>query len=822
MSASPQFTAARIAEVLGKSRQHVQRMLGGVAPSGTVFVVGNPANVWRLSELPKIVFDALAARAALLGYASIEELFARPTGGWKPAMPLNKISQRCVDAAAKLQRALRRALVLRDNINVSRIERERAGLEDFAREFGQVITDRYLRKLVKRTIDRDGGAADWARLEIYLPDKPEAKKATAQSALRMDPELCGLHGFVTTVKTPNVYHRESTWTLAFASYQKLKTSGVPSKRAARQVRALLANYAQFLAPSRDALLKAFNRRLQSFEASAGDVRAVLSRRSQNGERVNVPESDLEMLRCSAAFENGGRVDAAWREKYPELSEQTRNRWPFSMEAPRKIHELLVREKVDALTARHMRGKITVRRMIGGVERNWEGIPSMREWVADDMTSNIEVTRKLRDGTWELFVPQIVAAMDSASRKFVGWAISSDKGPTAELSCAAILDGIRTHGVPSSLGVENGFVFGKALNINGKEDESGRTIVAGLAQYGCGVRHFDKMSPTSKAELEKAFDLVQQRQERHPGYTGRLQMIDAPEEFKREKREIQSGKVLGTKSRYTFEEFCKVMAKIFADYNNTPQRGHLNGLSPNEAHELLKDKTSPPTQFPPELGWFLAEARYLVQVGVGGVRFSHYGKPIRVRGGRLPSLVGEELWAVVERADPSMVSFMNLKFADPFTLEVCQKPSANERLIAPGSGVLGRERAKIRVHERAVNEEYNRLIEKHGNPRRELLAEMRKQSAIIQTEPGARFAVACPHTQKTAAARNEQRDEIRQKRMDEASRSRNLRTKAARLSVPSILVNDGDDDSRVALELRAEAAKEHAREQAAESEKGIQP
>jgi len=37
---------------------------------------------------------------------------------------------------------------------------------------------------------------------------------------------------------------------------------------------------------------------------------------------------------------------------------------------------------------------------------------------------------------------------------------------------------------------------------------------------------------SKSELEKSFDLIQRRMEKHPGYTGRLQMVDAPEEFKR--------------------------------------------------------------------------------------------------------------------------------------------------------------------------------------------------------------------------------------------------------------------------------------------------
>jgi hypothetical protein len=166
--------------------------------------------------------------------------------------------------------------------------------------------------------------------------------------------------------------------------------------------------------------------------------------------------------------------------------------------------------------------------------------------------------------------------------------------------------------------------------------------------------------------------------------------------------------------------------------------------------------------------------------------------------------------------------MNLKFGDPFTLEVCQKPSACERVIEPGSGVLGRERAKIREHERAVNDEYRRLIELRGNPRREILAAIRQEQPSDEPARSGRAVQISKRFAASAAAMSEQRGEIKQKKNSDAARSRNLRSKAARVGVPSILVNDGDEDSRVALELRAEAARDHAREQAAESEKGITP
>jgi uncharacterized coiled-coil protein SlyX len=417
-----------------------------------------------------------------------------------------------------------------------------------------------------------------------------------------------------------------------------------------------------------------------------------------------------------------------------LSEATRSHYPDQFNCPAKVYELINRELVDVLYARHNGGKRAVRKLIGGLHGDrWANIHSMHSWALDDVTSNLECALKNPDGSTSLILPQIIAVMDSASRKWVGWSISTDKAPTAELVCDAALAGFRKNNIPKQLWVENGWVFGKSLLINGKEDADGRTIVAGLAQYGCTVHHFGKMNPTAKAELERSFEAVQRLMEKHPGYTGRHQMLDAPDEFKREQRLINSGKVDATKFRYTFEEFKVVMAQLIAEYNSTPQHGHLNGLSPNEAFLAMANPNDPPSEYHPKLEWLFSNEKSIVQVTAGGVRFTHRSsrRTIRVRGGQLVNLIGEELWAWVARKDPSMVTFMDLDFANPFTIETCQTPSAREHSMAPGSGILGKEIAKIREHERAVDEEYQRALNDHGNPRRQLLAEIRGQTSPMQ-------------------------------------------------------------------------------------------
>jgi hypothetical protein len=690
-------------------------------------------------------------------------------------------------------------------LNLSAAEIEQLGVEDYRRIHGHRITSRYWRELFMRTIRRDNGAEEWTRLEIYLSDRLKRKAAPADivSAALVE-DFIGLENYLRALKSPNQPDKDETigvWNLALKTFQEMIRAGVLEKTATRRVCEFLFARASFLSATRRALVRTFERRRSALHDAGGDVNALRDGRADNGDRVEIPQADIDRLRQSAAIKNGGRIDAAWREEYPLLCEATRQRYADSFKAPAKIHEILCREKIDALATRHQ-GKRNLRRLAGGVERDWAGIPSMHSWVVDDWTSNVECAIKNSDGTTSLIQPQIIAVMDSASRKFVGWTISNAKAPNAGIVCDAVLEGVKTHGVPKRLGVENGFVFGKSHLVNGKEDDQGRVMVVGLGQFGCEVDHFEKMNPQSKAELEYAFHQLQCLQERHPGYGGRLQILDAPEDFKREQRLILAGKMEATESRYTFDEFIRATNQIFLQYNSTPQQGRLKGLSPDESFSAGKDPNEPPNKFTPKLEWILNE-RQLVTVGVGGVSLTHRStsQKIKVRGGQLVNLVGEELWAVMDRKDASMVTFMDQNFTNTFTLEVCEKPSAREMDFAPSSGVLAKERAKIREHERAINEEYHRLKYQFGNPRRDLLAQMRGQTDALADVPDetTRRVIINSRIESSGEQMQQQRSEISAAKDQKTRRNSANKSKARRLGIPSVMIDD-DEQTRRALEL----------------------
>jgi len=763
------FTAAQIGAALGRKPQAIRKVLRDVAPTGVRIASGQEAAAWSLAALPAPLRGSLDAEARLRRYRDAEALLTCPPKAWQPALPLNEICSRDIERAGWLRDALRPSL-LRQHASMTAANFEAQGVADYAAKFGHAITARHWRTLFQRTLKRDAGAEDWNRLEIYLPDKPRPKNAARRElpapAAEQFQELAEFISACGDPARPNDIEQRAIWTLAFEKHRALVAQGMKPKKAARLCRAFLFSAAPSLAPSQNALWMAFDRRLKRFQP--GKPELLEDGRKANGNRAEYPAEDIDRIRHSASFENGTRIDAAWREAYPLLSEYTRRRHPNCRECPPAFRKLVSRELVDGVYA-SVQGKRATRKLIGGVTRNADNIPAMAHWAVDDMTSPVEVAIRNRDGTVSLIQPQLVAALDFASRKFVGWAISNEKGPSAKLSCAAILDGFARHGVCKRLYVENGFVFGNALNINGKVDEEGRTVVAGLAQYGCSIPHFNKMSPTSKGELEKAFDLLQRLLERHPGYGGRNQAVDASEAFKLEQRLIRSGKATPEKFRYMFDEFVRVMGNLIEQYNRTPQYGLLAGVSPNEAFEALRDQNDPPIKFDNQLHWILANERYRVPVHAGGVTFRHYGQKIRVRGGELPQHIGEEMWALVDREDASIVTFMSLDYNRTFTVEACQHPSADEIQTATGAGVLAAELEKIGQHRQALEAEAKRLKEKFGDPRRQLLAQIRNQPAgrPAMTAPGRRVIVA-ESIATSAAQMLEQRQAIVTKRRKTAA------------------------------------------------------
>ena len=197
------FTAAQIAAVLSRDPKTVREQLRGVTNAGVCIVAGKEAAAWTVEQLPAPLRERLAAVAMQQRCRTIAALLSMPRRKWQPAFPLDKISDDGIQAATKLRDALKSWLVQQHDLNLSATEIETRGIEDYRRAFGSRITPRYWRELFMRTIHRDGGAEEWNRLEIYLPDRLKQKSAPAavmSEALAAD--FAELESFITACTNP--------------------------------------------------------------------------------------------------------------------------------------------------------------------------------------------------------------------------------------------------------------------------------------------------------------------------------------------------------------------------------------------------------------------------------------------------------------------------------------------------------------------------------------------------------------------------------------------------------------------------------------------
>ena len=96
---------------------------------------------------------------------------ARTAPQWQPRIPWERAPMDARENAGKLRTALLPDLRRIDGEHRSQVEIEAGGVARYQKAFGHAISGRWFRQLLKRTVERDRGARDWMRLEIYLADE---------------------------------------------------------------------------------------------------------------------------------------------------------------------------------------------------------------------------------------------------------------------------------------------------------------------------------------------------------------------------------------------------------------------------------------------------------------------------------------------------------------------------------------------------------------------------------------------------------------------------------------------------------------------------
>jgi hypothetical protein len=354
------FTATQVASCIGISSQAARKALLGTPADGARIIRGVEAAAWSMDRLPESLRKRLAEQARRRDYRDAEAMLSQPPTQWEPPAPLHKIHDDDIEYATKLRDVLRPWLVKQHDLSLSAAEREALGTADYFRIFHSRISHRYWRELFARTVQRDRGAADWNRLEIYLPNKPKAKEPASRVVSEaLAKEFATVESYMKACgnpANPSKTEQRAIWTLALDNYASLVTGGMPGKKAARLVRSFLFAKAPFLAATRDALLKAFNRKREALESSAADPKALRDGREQNGERFDLPDDDRDRLIHRAVFYYRGDVAPAWRDLVKDgFSEPVRRRYfgkaASKSHVPASVMES-VSSEVQILTVMH--------------------------------------------------------------------------------------------------------------------------------------------------------------------------------------------------------------------------------------------------------------------------------------------------------------------------------------------------------------------------------------------------------------------------------------------------------------------------------------
>jgi hypothetical protein len=655
MSDRAMFTAAEIAQAAGRARRVALRKLATIAPAGEVLVNGQPAKAWAFEALPEEWRAEIGSQARARGFRDERHLLAAKPGDWTPKIPLGDVAQRSIDKALKLKRALAGSLARLNDLSFSDAEMSELGRADYRNAFGHEISEKQWRRLFDRTVERDGGAEDWQRTELYLDDKcarrdaPAAARTIARAGHR---ELAEMIGTFQNPTQPSEMETRLVWQAVFDRYEDLQGEGQGTKAARCSLVDFLAARVPFLASNRPAMLRVFKYKFLRWEAGGKTPDALTDGRAIDAEsrKFRMPEDDRKTV-LAHALKLGGGISQGWRE--------ARNKGVLSLEvAGRYIENPASKSHVPKAVAREirydhkmladvMRGPRTAQLNGAFIERDPTTFASGDWQQGDDLTAPVYFWEDTGGGP-RLMRGQTLAMIDCRSTYILGFVlISAEQDRGSSYNAWHIRNLITqvhdTYGLPrKGFAFENGTWRSKLLVGS---SQTWNETELGLRAFGVRFQH--SRLPRAKL-IERVFGAVQNLMEAEPGYCGRNEQVEKHERMQRHKALVQSGRAAPQDFFHSRDEWCERLVSIFEHYNSEPQDGKYlrdpkpgEGLSPREAYERFFGK-EPLAKLPDSARYLLANERKRLRVGRNGISFVSRGDRFTYKNARTGELRGREV------------------------------------------------------------------------------------------------------------------------------------------------------------------------------------
>jgi hypothetical protein len=698
------YSAAEIAAAIGWSKRRVASALNYVLCSAVKIVSGNRAEAWTVSVLPENLLREIERLREIHNFRTADELLQNPTRRWQPAIKITQLCETDVRRAGRLREALDRALSADEQSSIS--ERARLALPDYQRVFGE-ISDRQLRTLIARTMDRDRGARDFARLEIYLPDKARPKASSLAEV--QFPELVDDFATLSDSNNLTVTDRAFCWRKIIESYSAKVSTGQKANAVKRALCNFLLAELPNLAGNAEALRRNFERKLET--ATKSGLEALIDRRAEKSGRRRKLENwneDIQKLARQARHETGARISQAYRELHEgttangdQFSAAFRERFSFDVRRGKSDVPNTIRAAVRPIlkaTEAIARGSKAARLSGPSFRRDWSNVCAGDSYSADDFTLNHPFIEWDENGEFvfegerfNLTRGQTLLFCDERSLRVHGYYLT----PRPNYGAGTICAGINRICMDEAIGLPfRRFLFErgawKARAVKSAVDWA--RIDQVFLQEGVEFRSRQSVpglpsivhATTPKAKIiERIGGAIQNLMEGAPGYVGRNQRLDGPEATakaiahlrrcdQRCKSDSDPGKVFLTK-----EQFCAELENVIRRFNAEPQNGEmLPGLSPEEGWKQFHRKDGPAHKVLPD------SLRYLLSTESTDVTVTDEGVTLRSRGrsprnycghSRLGELIGEKVRVRFNTETPEVITVCHLrsdpKELNPFSVSI---------------------------------------------------------------------------------------------------------------------------------------------------------
>jgi len=629
MTPAPVFTAAHLARALQRTKRAVLQALGGV-PAAPLPGRGGEAKGYALRDLPADWREQLAAEAQRRGCRDAAHLLTAIAEGkgfaapWQPLnaagriVPLSEVAAPWRDRAGKLRAAL--ALPMARQHELERPALRELGLAEYRQAFGHAISGKHWERLFQRTVERDGGAENWTRLELYL-DAPafaqRAPKVSRASARFSHNELDSVIKAITDKNGPGVAvsvdDRDWLFHKAFRHFEQLNAAH-NAERDQRTIKStLLAHLLSALpALSRtpDALRRVFDLRLARWIAGGRTIDAQRDGRPGNSGRHRRPDftADEKKIR-NLAIELDGNESLA-HQMLRERGALSPEFCTYYSHNPRVNKSYLAKTVRDNITNAVnfplplRRGERAFRASGPWTDGDYSNMKPGDWFNADDVTWNHYFKVRNAGGSWDVLRGECLLMADvKTDYPFDPLLIA---GPYNSEHCVRLLK--RAH---DTVGLarkgtiyERGRWNGTLVKAQGAGALSLDDTFKAFAHAMPGFEIRRTYTPTGKP-IEGMLHHLQDRMRCIFGFVGFNEQVEKREDIQKLIARARRGDEEALAQFLTQDEWTRKIVEVLDDFRHAPQNGkRLQGASPAEAwNAAMRDH--PLEELEPDLRYLLS-------------------------------------------------------------------------------------------------------------------------------------------------------------------------------------------------------------------------